>query len=172
MLSNFRFTSAFRIFKFLHVGLLRNDSISHQFDSSRLSSDFSSLQHVRNRRTCLGCNTLIECKVAAPPCSTRKLSLPDISAVVAVALLSSFFAALPNSFSTLSTNGPRLNLVLIVVWSLIMFTDTSPVLCRDASPYKVAFAFGLLLDLVYNSHSDFNLLDFNWFSFGFNLILN
>lgn len=100
------------------------------------------------RRTCLGCKTRIECSVAAPPCNTRRLSLPDISAVVAVALLSSFFAALPNSFSTFSTNGPRLNLVLIVVWSLIMFTDTSPVLCKDANPYRVALAFGLLLDLV------------------------
>lgn len=100
------------------------------------------------RRTCLGCKTRIECSVAAPPCNTRRLNLPDISAVVAVALLNSFFAALPNSFSTFNTNGPRLNLVLIVVWSLIMFTDTSPVLCRDANPYKVALAFGLLLDLV------------------------
>lgn len=30
-----------------------------------------------------------------------------------------------------------------------MFTDTSPVLCKDANPYKVALAFVLLLDLVW-----------------------
>jgi len=102
-----------------------------------------------HRRTCLGCKTRIECSVAAPPCNTRKLSLPDISAVVAVALLSSFFAARPNSFSTFSTSGPKLNFVLIVVWSLIILTDTSPVLCRDANPYSVALAFGLLFDFVW-----------------------
>lgn len=97
----------------------------------------------------MGWRTRIECRVAAPPWYTRSDSRPDISAVVAVALRTSFLVDLPNSFSTFSTNGPRLNLVLMVVWSWCMFTVTSPERFNDAKPKRVALAldFDFLFDV-------------------------
>lgn len=123
------------------------------------------------------------CNVATPWLLTLRVSLPSISAVVAVADLMSFLAPRPiytkinayenhrkkiatkkfyiksyfratkmiqnnqlilTSFSTLSISGPTAKLLLTVVWSAIMLTETSPVLLNDDKPYNVPLALGLL----------------------------
>lgn len=100
-------------------------------------------------RTCFGCKTRIECNLAIPSLPTLKLNRPRISAVVAVALLSSRLAPLPNSFSTLRVKGPRAKLVRTVVWSTIRLTVTSPSLLMDDSPYNVAFGLGVFLEVLF-----------------------
>lgn len=73
------------------------ETISAMWDDRRqTNSRVSSWSSGVSTRSKLGCITRIECRVAEPPCCSRRLILPTISVVVAVALRSSFFTPRPN----------------------------------------------------------------------------